>query len=679
MKKYLIFALLSLSIIIVAQPNAGYYNSAIGKSEATLKTQLYNIISSNTTDVGYGGLYNVYRTSDNTSDGKVWDMYSTCTWTHGSKLCGNYYAVCDCYNREHSIPQSWFGEQSPMVSDAFHVYPTDGKVNGQRSSFPFGECSAGVTLPGGKGRLGSSTFAGYSGTVFEPDDEFKGDFARTYFYFSTRYQNIMTSIDGESFNRTTYPSLTEWSINLFLKWHRQDPVSIKETVRNNAIEVFQKNRNPFIDYPELAEHIWGTKKDQAWSGTSINYPTLISPSSSTTIDFGSISYLNSIEKSVQVKASNLTGDLTFAISGANAANFTISTNSITKTSAETGYSLNITYKAQTIGAESAYLIISGGGLVNTMVNLKAFSSDNFMALSASEISNTSFKANWTSSLNATDYLLNVYSFQKSEGNLPVTILEEDFNAGLPSSWTSSGYINGTEVAGSIRLASSSSVGIISTPAVNLSTPTTLIVKAKQYVNDAMGRIVIKVNNDSIAGFLTNSINQNYTVNIPTKNASSNISLSATGGSGKRVYVDYVKVETVGATITKVMLPGFPKLVGNVLTHKVEGLAADSNYYYTVQPEGNSSTLSNEVLVHTILYNDFKNNQNNSLLWSVLQDGVLLQKIPENCLLTLMDLIGNKIKIFQSTSTETKLKLSKRGIYLLVLQHNSSINTIKIVF
>lgn len=268
MKKLFFLSFLIVPILLIAQPKAGYYSTAIGKSDAALKTQLYSIISTGTTDVGYGGLYDIYPTSDNTATGKVWDMYSTCTWTHGSKQCGNYAVVCDCYNREHSIPQSWFNEASPMRNDAFHVYPTDGKVNGQRSNFPFGECTGGTTLSGGKGRLGSSTFAGYSGTVFEPDNEFKGDFARTYFYFATRYQNIMTSIGGESFDKTTYPSLTTWSLNLFLKWHRQDPVSEKETVRNNAVEKFQHNRNPFIDYPQLAEHIWGNMKGIGWSLTS---------------------------------------------------------------------------------------------------------------------------------------------------------------------------------------------------------------------------------------------------------------------------------------------------------------------------------------------------------------------------------------------------------------------------
>jgi endonuclease I len=259
----LAFAFLLLGLCVFAQAPAGYYSTAEGKNKASLKTALYNKIKGHT-DKGYDGLYVTYQTSDNIS-GKVWDMYSKCDWTHGLKKCGNYSVVCDCYNREHSIPQSWFGSSSPMVSDAFHVYPTDGKVNGQRSNYPYGECSAGTTLSNGKGKLGSSTFAGYSGTVFEPDDEYKGDFARTYFYFATRYENIMTTIGGESFNQTSYPSFPSWTINLFLKWHRQDPVSKKELDRNNAVYAVQKNRNPYIDYPDLAEYVWGTKQSEAFT------------------------------------------------------------------------------------------------------------------------------------------------------------------------------------------------------------------------------------------------------------------------------------------------------------------------------------------------------------------------------------------------------------------------------
>lgn len=268
-RKFGIFILL-LSIFYInaslsAQEPEGYYKAIEGKQKVELKTALYRVISSGYVSVKYDNLDDVYRTSDITASGNIWDVYSTCTWTFGNKKCGNYKNVCDCYNKEHSIPQSWFGGKSPMYSDAFHLYPTDGKVNGQRSNYPFGECGIGTSLGANAlGRLGSSTFPGYTGTVFEPDDEYKGDFARTYFYFATRYENIMTSINGATFNKTTYPAFSTWSMNMFLKWHREDPVSQKEIDRNNAIYKWQKNRNPFIDHPELAEYIWGDKTDKVY-------------------------------------------------------------------------------------------------------------------------------------------------------------------------------------------------------------------------------------------------------------------------------------------------------------------------------------------------------------------------------------------------------------------------------
>ena len=266
MKKILLLLSLVLTISLFGAAPTSYYDSAEGKADNILRYALQSIIDGHTV-VSYNNLYDVYETSDNTAAGKVWDMYSSCTWSHGSKTCGKYSTVCDCYNREHSVPQSWFSEASPMKSDAFHVYPTDGKVNGQRSNYQFGECSAGVSV-GSKalGRLGSCTFpSGYSSlTVFEPDDQYKGDFARTYFYMATRYADICGGW-GNAFNATAANAgLSKYSIALFLKWHRQDPVSQKEKDRNEAVYARQKNRNPFIDYPDLAEYIWGDNKGQAW-------------------------------------------------------------------------------------------------------------------------------------------------------------------------------------------------------------------------------------------------------------------------------------------------------------------------------------------------------------------------------------------------------------------------------
>jgi endonuclease I len=274
MKRIIITKLSVLCIIFAfaAEPS-GYYSAAEGNADNALRLALHNIIK-NHTELSYTpGLWNLYQYSDTKSDGKIWDMYSTCDWTYGSDQCGNYSAVCDCYNREHSVPKSWFGEASPMVSDAFHIYPTDGKVNGQRSNFPFGEAANGVKCDGSNkalGRLGSSTFSGYSGTVFEPDNEYKGDFARTYFYMATCYADrsfmsgdgrVVFSYNGSGNLKT---NLTTYAVNLFLKWHRNDPVSQKETDRNNAVFERQENRNPFIDHPELAEYIWGNMVGNVW-------------------------------------------------------------------------------------------------------------------------------------------------------------------------------------------------------------------------------------------------------------------------------------------------------------------------------------------------------------------------------------------------------------------------------
>jgi len=155
-----------------------------------------------------------------------------------------------------------------MYSDLYHMYPTDKFVNNERGNNPFGETSSPTKTYGNGSKLGNSTFAGYTGTVFEPIDEYKGDFARTYFYMVTAYQDSVVTWVSSQLAGNKYPALSAWSVNLFLKWNAQDPVSTKETNRNNAVYGIQKNRNPFIDHPELAEYICGNKKCTPWSLTA---------------------------------------------------------------------------------------------------------------------------------------------------------------------------------------------------------------------------------------------------------------------------------------------------------------------------------------------------------------------------------------------------------------------------
>ena len=240
------FSLLSLLVLVVqlfAQgPNGSgiYYRNANGQKGKSLKTALFQIISTHK-DIGYKGLYACYEKTDKRADGKVWDMYSTTTNYLFSDNNGSYKKEGDMYNREHSLPQSWFKEASPMKADIVHVVPTDGYVNNRRSSLPFGETNK-PTYSSNKGfsKVGPSSVEGYAGTVFEPNDEYKGDFARIYFYMATCYEDRIASWKSNGtastvLDGTSYPAYKKWYINMLLRWAKEDPVSQKEIDRNNAV------------------------------------------------------------------------------------------------------------------------------------------------------------------------------------------------------------------------------------------------------------------------------------------------------------------------------------------------------------------------------------------------------------------------------------------------------------
>ena len=266
MKKLLaLFIGLSLSVLVSAQP-ANYYNSANGLTGNQLKVALHNIIKGHTS-ISYSQLWNAFWSTDNKGNGVVWDMYSDrpngnppYTYYLGQDQCGNYNSEGDCYNREHSWPQSWFNEQTTPRSDLHHIFPTDGFVNGKRANYPFGEVRSATWTSQNGSKLGTCKTPGYSGTVFEPIDEYKGDFARALMYMSVRYY----SEDGSwsSSDMTNKSEIKKWAIDMLLRWNEQDPVSEKEKLRNEVIyNDYQHNRNPFIDHPEYARMIW----DPTWS------------------------------------------------------------------------------------------------------------------------------------------------------------------------------------------------------------------------------------------------------------------------------------------------------------------------------------------------------------------------------------------------------------------------------
>ncbi len=268
----------STSSEITSKKFTAYYENAGGKQSSTLKTAMCGIIY-NRTELDYDDLWTAYQTTDVHPDGdkagKIWDMYSNITsydpvnGSHANSSEGSG------FNREHSFPKSWFGgEVMPMFTDLHHLYPVDGNINTRRSNNPYGETNGeDWKSTNNFSKLGACTYPGYTGKVFEPADEYKGDFARTYFYMITCYEEklhdwytnnstteIINVIDG-----STYPGFQTWQLEMLMKWAKNDPVSEKETNRNNAVYAIQGNRNPFIDYPGLEEYVWGTMTTTAFS------------------------------------------------------------------------------------------------------------------------------------------------------------------------------------------------------------------------------------------------------------------------------------------------------------------------------------------------------------------------------------------------------------------------------
>jgi len=257
---------------------AGYYDPAASLSCSILKTALFNIIKpivSNPTPT-YPGLWGAYFISDdrlNDAANKtiVWDVYTDnpsgteCEFTFGSPWQdkGSSGTIeCQRYNREHSLPQSWFASAEPMRSDMFIVYPTDKKVNSMRGNFPYGKVTSPTYTSNNGSKLGPNTYLGaYTGSAFEPIDSYKGDLARSTFYVATAFEDVIAGWVGNSnandaLNGTMYQVFDNWYLKLLYQWHVQDPVSAKEIDRNNDIYMIQGNRNPYIDHPEYVATVW---------------------------------------------------------------------------------------------------------------------------------------------------------------------------------------------------------------------------------------------------------------------------------------------------------------------------------------------------------------------------------------------------------------------------------------
>ena len=270
-------AIVSMTAWAQGPNNSGvYYQSADGKKGEALKTALYNKIKLASNPVSYDGLWTAYKTTDKRADGYLRDWYSNSTNYEigGSKEGASYQKEGDSYNREHLVPQSWFGSGTPK-SDLIQVVPVDGYVNNRRSNYVLAEVgTATYTTNNSYCKLGNcvtpnNTIAS-NDKVFEPNDEVKGDIARIYFYMATSYQDKILNWGGGLFTGNTYQPFEQWYLDMLMRWSAEDPIDDVEIARNNSVYSLQHNRNPFVDYPGLEDYIWGDKVNETFSYDNYN-------------------------------------------------------------------------------------------------------------------------------------------------------------------------------------------------------------------------------------------------------------------------------------------------------------------------------------------------------------------------------------------------------------------------
>ena len=402
-----------VSLSAFATAPIGYYRSLNGLKGQALKNAVHNLIKPHTV-VSYNSLWNYFPSTDCmlTDKSRVWDMYSSKTYYFRG------FSSVSGMNKEHSFPKSWWGgTEVDAYTDLNHLYPSDGDANLAKNNHPLGEVET-ASYNNGVTKVGTPKKGqgGGDGSVFEPADQYKGDFARTYFYMATCYQDYKWKYTY-MVNNSDWKTLNTWAIDLLLKWSRNDPVSDKETTRNDAVYRVQNNRNPFIDHPELVEYIWGDKQDQVFNVDGGDDPTgepdLITPTQGTELNFGEIGLGKSINYVVYVKGENLTNSLSVRVYKDNYTMFTTNVKQIERTAAnsEQGYPLIITYTPTTVGNHKAKLLLSDGGLVGSIgvelsaTCLPAPTLSAVVATSATNITDSSFMANWKATGDFIDYYI----------------------------------------------------------------------------------------------------------------------------------------------------------------------------------------------------------------------------------------------------------------------------------
>lgn len=449
----LILAALILPAAIFAEYDPAYYSAMDGTKKDALKAAAKKCVQKHTR-LDYYGLPNQWQYSDVYPElvngcKRWWEMYSNEVYLikPGQSALRSYSA--NKMQREHSVPKSWWKkagdvEYTPAYSDLWNLYPSDGPANQRKSNYPLGIVSK-ASFDNGCSKVGGAAtgYGGGAANVFEPDDEYKGDFARSFFYMATVYDDLPWVINY-MFQQETWPTLRPWAYDMLLQWSRQDPVSQKEIVRNNAVENSQGNRNPFIDFPELAEYIWGTRttetfyiKDQNGQITPpiTGDPELTLPEDGAALDFGQVAVGSTGTAYLELDGVNFTSPLSLRIGGKDKALFSLSETSVIPSAINSpgSYLLPVMFSPDYEGVKEASLLIYDGGLQGSRsVTLKGEGCprpqlSQLTALDATDITPTGYTAHWTAAPETVDYYV-VTRIRYVEGDTESETLEAPTNS-----------------------------------------------------------------------------------------------------------------------------------------------------------------------------------------------------------------------------------------------------------
>ena len=429
MKNYCFKSLLLLGMVvfvssIFAAVPSGYYYFVKNKKKAELKTAIHTYCGP-MKEFEYGGgagfTWEGFFSTDRRADSTVIDMYSNTV----RKFSG--FSAISGMHIEHSFPKSWWGAYpNNAYKDLFHLYPADASANESKNNLPLGEVTGTPGFDNGVTKTGKNGFeTAYTDNCFEPADEYKGDFARSYFYIASVYENLAPLMQSPmTYTNNTYPFFKPWAIDLLLKWNKQDPVSAKELTRIEAVYNLQGNRNPFIDYPDLAEYIWGKDTLNVYPFPAETEPFLVAPRRGNSIDFGVILQNDTRSQNLHIQGVNIGSDITVKIKN-NSPSFSLSASVVSVSAALTGTDVSVKFTPSASGLVRDTLLIQGGGLTESLhIPLKALASADFITVEPTDITPVGGTLQWISDPLATQYRLNVYQGAQSAGDLIISTYVE---------------------------------------------------------------------------------------------------------------------------------------------------------------------------------------------------------------------------------------------------------------